>query len=1237
MEQKGHLGQELFLRLSDPGVAGGDPQELESARRHVAECAACRKRLGEYQTVQRGLAALKIRSSDHYPPGPDCPSREAWAELTAGLIEEKDAAELVKHAARCGHCGPLLRNAAEDLSEDYSEDELQQIRVLPSSSLEGRKRLAARMQQSGTEGRPQRPAWTKWAWGTAAVAAAIAGAIVLVEWLQTRPAAAEKLLAQAYSANRTLELRIPGAIYAPMSTVRGGATAAPLPLLSAEVMIGRKLQSQPASPAWMALQGRALLLEGKFAEARSTLEQAHRLRPNSAATLVDLATSEYELAEQESRDEDYMSAVEHLTQALELRHNDPNALFNRALVYERIGSVPLAIQDWDAYLRVDPSSAWARKVAREHLDELKKKVGSSPQSGAPPTDPSQAAGWLEQRLQRPPPSTGAMDSSDETLLETAVTRWLPDSFSPTNEISTAGRVAARRALHRLAEVLVKRHGDQWLADVLAAAPAAAPSRKKRELWEGIQALSQSIAAATAGQLERAQKQAEQAKRLLSAAGNPAAALRAQLALAYAYQLQVGSANRCAATAGLGLAELGHRPYPWLKGQFLIEQASGDVRMKRAGLAIHSAEQAAETSRAADYGVSYLRSVGALAAMATVAGNYRRAWQWDRKGLEQYWRGKYPPAREFQFYSDMGFGAEAAGDWKLAEALEQEDVEAATRMPGRRWEAMARFRLATLANLAGDPETARQEFERAGQIFAKLPPDPEVRKEEAYVQVYLANLELQTGDTASALKRLQGAEPLVGKTRNDELGLDFYGGLGNARLAANVGGAEQALLKAVAIAERGLYSLHSNAERVSWAQTTAGTYRSLVRAELKERADAATALAIWEWYRSGPVRAEQNRSSALKRLLAEVAQSPGDADAGLPTTFRAQAANWLESEPKRQDKTSRLVYAQFADGIEIWSLRGDATESKWVPVNRPEFEFVAKRFDEECADPKSNLDALRRDGRRLYDWLIAPVSGDLRRGGELAVETDGAISGLALGALVAPDGAILGSRFAVVYSPGIGYYRMLRQERGFTTAARLLSVGAPALGGDWQARFAPLPNADTEARTIAADFHSAVVLTGRQANLDTVMSDMPTAEIFHFAGHALAEGKKTGLVLAATKGSTADEEGAEVMEARELNPQELRECRLAVLSACQTASGEEKEPVNPASLVGAFLVAGVPDVVASRWNVDSAATTRLMEVFYRHLLSGESVAEALREAKTGIRQDPETSHPYYWAGFGVYGR
>ena len=75
---------------------------------------------------------------------------------------------------------------------------------------------------------------------------------------------------------------------------------------------------------------------------------------------------------------------------------------------------------------------------------------------------------------------------------------------------------------------------------------------------------------------------------------------------------------------------------------------------------------------------------------------------------------------------------------------------------------------------------------------------------------------------------------------------------------------------------------------------------------------------------------------------------------------------------------------------------------------------------------------------------------------------------------------------------------------------------------------------------------------------------------------------------------------------------------------------------PHGLAQAFLRAGVPHVVASRWDVDSVSTRIFMRDFYHKFVMGRSPAAAIALAARSILQRPGTAHPYYWAAFNAFG-
>ena len=97
--------------------------------------------------------------------------------------------------------------------------------------------------------------------------------------------------------------------------------------------------------------------------------------------------------------------------------------------------------------------------------------------------------------------------------------------------------------------------------------------------------------------------------------------------------------------------------------------------------------------------------------------------------------------------------------------------------------------------------------------------------------------------------------------------------------------------------------------------------------------------------------------------------------------------------------------------------------------------------------------------------------------------------------------------------------------------------------------------------------------------------------------------------------------------------------LAVLSACETGSGNYAKGEGIMSLGRAFQYAGCPSVVMSLWQINDNSTAAIMEHFFRNLNKGMTKDDALRKSKLTFLNNPGNkffSHPYYWSAFILVG-
>lgn len=273
--------------------------------------------------------------------------------------------------------------------------------------------------------------------------------------------------------------------------------------------------------------------------------------------------------------------------------------------------------------------------------------------------------------------------------------------------------------------------------------------------------------------------------------------------------------------------------------------------------------------------------------------------------------------------------------------------------------------------------------------------------------------------------------------------------------------------------------------------------------------------------------------------------------------------------------------------------------------------------------------------RLYAHLITPIEDALQEQQTIVFVPSGTLCYLPFAALATRD------------AQGTTHYLVERNQQLVTlTQMSLLGkllengqasandrkVGVLAFGNPAGCK-PPLPQAEQEVRDIAAFYPDSYAFVGKDASKARVLQQAQYGRMLHFATHGLLrhdDPTQSSLVLA-----TGDGENGRLNEG-EIFGLPLSGTRLVVLSACQTAVAEENPGREISSLAQAFAIAGAPTVVASLWSVNDASTGQLMVAFYRELAAGKTKAQALQAAQQNLLVTNRYRHPYYWAGFALYG-
>jgi len=389
-----------------------------------------------------------------------------------------------------------------------------------------------------------------------------------------------------------------------------------------------------------------------------------------------------------------------------------------------------------------------------------------------------------------------------------------------------------------------------------------------------------------------------------------------------------------------------------------------------------------------------------------------------------------------------------------------------------------------------------------------------------------------------------------------------------------------------------------------------------------------------------------------------AQNPRYASLTLPEALRLSE---VQSEILDAE-TLLLEYALGEERSYVWAVTRDSVTARELP-SRSKVEAAGRAAFKEMSTHQGTgaVKALSR-------MLVAPVAAKLGHH-RLVVVTEGALQYIPFAALTTADGKPLAAAHEVVSLPSAATVRALRQQ----SARRVIPSQTAAVFGDpvfarndsrlanlaggvspeksnallersaqdtGFARFERLPSTRAEAEAIAgyAGASRSRTFLDFDASWEAATSpELADYRIVHFATHGLLNNRHpelSGLVF-----SLVDKQGNPrngFLQAFEVYNLRLS-ADLVVLSACQTAVGQDVKGEGLLGLSRGFMYAGAQRVVASLWKVPDRASAELMKYFYRGMLvNGLRPAAALRAAQAVMRKNPRTADPYYWAGFILQG-
>jgi CHAT domain-containing protein len=193
-------------------------------------------------------------------------------------------------------------------------------------------------------------------------------------------------------------------------------------------------------------------------------------------------------------------------------------------------------------------------------------------------------------------------------------------------------------------------------------------------------------------------------------------------------------------------------------------------------------------------------------------------------------------------------------------------------------------------------------------------------------------------------------------------------------------------------------------------------------------------------------------------------------------------------------------------------------------------------------------------------------------------------------------------------------------------------------------YGPVDGSAEEIKQVAdylSPLKSKILLRNDAKELNLKELDLSTYKIIHFATHGEISGAIKGinepfLVLSPPSQSSSEDGLLTMSEIMSFDTN----ADLVVLSACNTAAGDESGSEGFSGLAKSFFMSGAKSVLVSNWYVETYSAKELVISLFKNLKDNpnSSISNGLNMTMLNmVKNEKERSHPMFWAPFVVVGK
>ena len=1032
-------------------------------------------------------------------------------------------------------------------------------------------------------------------------------------------------LNKAFDKERPVESRITGLNYAPISVTRGGE-GQNIDLVDLELSRTLALKAVRDSPTAdnRHMLGRVFLTERRLDEAIEQFTIATNLSSKSAKIHNDLGIAWFEKGKADGGNLKYLgNSISEFEKAIELNKTLIEAYFNKALCLELMKTPLRAKNAWKEYLKRDASSEWA--------DEAKQKLKSLEVNGnQSKTSEELLREFLNVYRKKDDVKAWRMLSRNREFISgKLIPEQLAFSFSSTKKQEYLD------ALIYAGNIEKKETGDSFWNDT-AAFYSTASEEKLAKMEKAHGFLRSAIKFYLNGEYRQSLNKTDQAIDIFSDVGNKWEENKAKYWVGFLHYVIVKydvSKKLLKSVRDYCKAN----DYRWLLAhtQFWIGVNYGSENIKSKTFDYYK-KAAVNAESVSDY-YNVQKILTESAEEYRLVGRPLRSLELLKRSLSFAHNAAVSDRQKIRTYDNLVRTFYSLKNYEAAIVYEKETVKLLDR------ESDISFRQTSNRQL-GQILRAQKEYDEALKVLkesienASAIQDNDTKKTyAARSHISVAGVYLDLGDFDKALLNYSKAINLLDTSEHKGESYLAHKGKLFCYLALDKQeefGAE--MKKVLRLLDEHRADILDEQSRNAFFDNEHSVYDLAVDFEYGRGN-----------FQKAYDHSEQARSRSLLDLLENGAKIENSTE--IPTITinnRIEPLGIKELKNQLPKQVQLVEYTILKDKLLIWLISNEKFEVVSVDISSESLQEMVVDYLNLVSTPNQDqFEIEKKLSKKLYDVLITPIIDKIDSKKTTTFIPDKYLFQIPFSSLISPKtNKFLIEEKEISFSPSANVFLVLSKKiskyKG-KTSETILSIGNPSLDIKQYPKLRTLLSAEEEATEIAKHYSQpSKVLLRNEATKSTIKENLKTANVIHFAGHYVVNEKSPMLssFILSPSAENKDFESDDLAN-YELMSEELSQTKLVVLSACRSGVEGYYKGEGMMGASRSFLAAGIPLVVASRWAVDSKATSELMIRFHKHRKQENlSTAKALRRAQLDLINGENTQFkaPYYWSSFMMLG-